>query len=90
MGFAVSMAAHAIGTRLSNAPRLPADQVLGEVNEGFRYAQVRLSPARLSHCMRWFGTVTRADEIARAYATTRKAFGKLHDRCSRCEKSGAS
>jgi alkylation response protein AidB-like acyl-CoA dehydrogenase len=57
--------------------RLPADQVLGEVNEGFRYAQGWLSPARLSHCMRWFGTVTRADEIARAYATTRKAFGKL-------------
>jgi len=57
--------------------RVPAEQVLGEVNEGFRYAQVRLSPARLSHCMRWFGTVMRADEIARAYATTRKAFGKL-------------
>ncbi|MCD9123379.1 acyl-CoA dehydrogenase family protein [Cupriavidus sp. UGS-1] len=57
--------------------RVPADQVLGEVNEGFRYAQVRLSPARLSHCMRWFGGAVRADEIARAYATTRKAFGKL-------------
>jgi len=57
--------------------RVPADQVLGEVDEGFRYAQVRLSPARLSHCMRWFGTVARADEIARGYATTRKAFGKL-------------
>ncbi|AQV98433.1 acyl-CoA dehydrogenase [Cupriavidus necator] len=57
--------------------RVPQDQVLGEVNEGFRYAQVRLSPARLSHCMRWFGGVARADEIARAYATTRKAFGKL-------------
>ncbi|CAG9177389.1 acyl-CoA dehydrogenase family protein [Cupriavidus pampae] len=57
--------------------RVPADQVLGEAHEGFRYAQVRLSPARLSHCMRWFGTVARADEIARAYATTRKAFGKL-------------
>lgn len=57
--------------------RVPADQVLGEVNEGFRYAQVRLSPARLSHCMRWFGGTVRADEIARAYATTRKAFGKL-------------
>jgi len=57
--------------------RVPQDQVLGEVNEGFRYAQVRLSPARLSHCMRWFGGVTRADEIARTYATTRKAFGKL-------------
>lgn len=57
--------------------RVPADQVLGEAHEGFRSAQVRLSPARLSHCMRWFGTVARADEIARAYATTRKAFGKL-------------
>lgn len=57
--------------------RVPADQVLGEVDEGFRYAQVRLSPARLSHCMRWFGTVARADEIARGYAATRKAFGKL-------------
>ncbi|QUN30954.1 acyl-CoA dehydrogenase family protein [Cupriavidus sp. KK10] len=57
--------------------RVPQDQVLGEVDEGFRYAQVRLSPARLSHCMRWFGGVARADETARAYATTRKAFGKL-------------
>ncbi|CAG2157074.1 acyl-CoA dehydrogenase family protein [Cupriavidus numazuensis] len=57
--------------------RVPASQVLGEVNEGFRYAQVRLSPARLSHCMRWHGCATRANEIATAYATRRKAFGKL-------------
>ncbi|SPA55621.1 acyl-CoA dehydrogenase family protein [Cupriavidus taiwanensis] len=57
--------------------RVPASQVLGEINEGFRYAQVRLSPARLSHCMRWHGCATRAHEIATAYATTRKAFGKL-------------
>ncbi|MGJ7507448.1 acyl-CoA dehydrogenase family protein [Variovorax sp. GT1P44] len=53
------------------------DQVLGEVDEGFRYAQIRLSPARLSHCMRWHGAATRAQEIATAYATRRKAFGKL-------------
>jgi acyl-CoA dehydrogenase len=53
------------------------DHVLGEVHEGFRYAQVRLAPARLSHCMRWHGAATRAHEIATAYATTRKAFGKL-------------
>ena len=53
------------------------DQVLGEVDEGFRYAQVRLAPARLSHCMRWHGAATRAQEIATAYATTRHAFGKL-------------
>lgn len=56
---------------------LTDEHVLGEVDEGFRYAQVRLSPARLSHCMRWLGSVTRAQEIASAYATTRKSFGKL-------------
>lgn len=57
--------------------RVPADQILGEVHEGFRYAQVRLSPARLSHCMRWHGAATRAQEIATAYAVRRQAFGKL-------------
>jgi acyl-CoA dehydrogenase len=57
--------------------RVPGNQVLGTVNEGFRYAQIRLSPARLSHCMRWHGAATRAHEIAVRYATTRKAFGKL-------------
>ena len=57
--------------------RVPEAQVLGEVDEGFRYAQVRLSPARLSHCMRWLGAATRAQEVATRYATNRKAFGKL-------------
>jgi acyl-CoA dehydrogenase len=57
--------------------RVPDDQVLGAAHEGFRYAQVRLSPARLSHCMRWLGSTARANEIATRYATTRKAFGKL-------------
>lgn len=56
---------------------VPSEQVLGEVNEGFRYAQVRLSPARLSHCMRWHGAATRAQEIAATYACKRRAFGKL-------------
>jgi len=56
---------------------VPADQVLGLPGEGFKYAQVRLSPARLSHCMRWFGSVTRAQEIATAYVCRRHAFGKL-------------
>jgi acyl-CoA dehydrogenase len=57
--------------------RVPDSQVLGAAHEGFRYAQIRLSPARLSHCMRWHGAATRAHEIAVQYATTRKAFGKL-------------
>ena len=56
--------------------RVPADQMLGEDGAGFNYAQVRLSPARLSHCMRWFGATKRANEIATAYAVKRHAFGK--------------
>jgi acyl-CoA dehydrogenase len=54
-----------------------ADQVLGEIGQGFNYAQVRLAPARLSHCMRWQGACTRAQEIATDYACRRTAFGKL-------------
>ncbi|MGI4952364.1 MAG: acyl-CoA dehydrogenase family protein [Janthinobacterium lividum] len=57
--------------------RIPADQMLGQSGEGFKYAQVRLAPARLTHCMRWLGAATRAQEIATAYAVTRQAFGKL-------------
>ena len=56
--------------------RVPADQMLGQSGEGFKYAQVRLSPARLSHCMRWHGAATRANEIATDYACKRQAFGK--------------
>ena len=57
--------------------RVPASQMLGASGEGFKYAQIRLSPARLSHCMRWHGACTRAQEIATAYACKREAFGKL-------------
>lgn len=57
--------------------RVPADQMLGQSGEGFRYAQIRLSPARLSHCMRWLGACVRANEIATDYANRRTAFGKL-------------
>ncbi len=56
--------------------RVPADQMLGQAGEGFRYAQIRLSPARLSHCMRWHGACERANEIATDYVNRRHAFGK--------------
>jgi acyl-CoA dehydrogenase len=56
--------------------RVPADQMLGEPGEGFKYAQIRLAPARLTHCMRWLGGCIRANEIATAYALRRQAFGK--------------
>lgn len=56
--------------------RVHRDDVLGEVGQGFRNAQVRLSPARLTHCMRWLGAARRAHEVAAAYARERHAFGK--------------
>lgn len=52
------------------------DAVLGEVGLGFEYAQVRLGPARLTHCMRWLGAARRAMEFAVRYASARDAFGK--------------
>jgi acyl-CoA dehydrogenase len=57
--------------------RVPASQMLGEAGEGFQYAQIRLAPARLSHCMRWLGACIRCHEIATDYANRREAFGKV-------------
>jgi acyl-CoA dehydrogenase len=56
--------------------RVHRDDVLGEVGQGLRYAQIRLAPARLTHCMRWLGAANRAHDIAAAYAVGRTAFGK--------------
>ncbi|HEY1300726.1 MAG TPA: acyl-CoA dehydrogenase family protein [Stellaceae bacterium] len=56
--------------------RVHRSQVLGRVGEGFRYAQARLAPARLTHCMRWLGAACRAHDIAADYARRRHAFGK--------------
>lgn len=56
--------------------RIPANQILGEPGKGFKNAQVRLAPARLTHCMRWLGQARRAQDIAIAYAKRRQAFGK--------------
>ena len=56
--------------------RVPAADILGEPGKGFRYAQVRLAPARLTHCMRWLGQARRAHDIAVDYSRRRHAFGK--------------
>jgi acyl-CoA dehydrogenase len=56
--------------------RVPDDAVLGEVGEGYRYAQVRLAPARLTHCMRWLGLARRALDVAMDRANAREAFGE--------------
>ncbi len=65
---------HAV-VRLKNL-RVPAGDILGEPGKGFRYAQVRLAPARLTHCMRWLGAARRAHDIAAGYAGKREVFGQ--------------
>ncbi len=56
--------------------RVPVDAVLGEPDLGFDYAQSRLVPARLTHCMRWLGVARRALEIAAEHAVMRTGGGK--------------
>ena len=51
------------------------DAVLGEPGQGLAHAQLRLEPARLSHCMRYIGRARRALETAQAYVTHRESFG---------------
>jgi acyl-CoA dehydrogenase len=56
--------------------RVPDAAILGEVGRGLEYAQLRLGPARLTHCMRWLGIARRALDIALGYAAQRHSFGQ--------------
>jgi len=51
------------------------EAVLGEPGRGLEYAQLRLEPARLSHCMRYIGRARRALETAQSYVAQRDSFG---------------
>ena len=53
------------------------EKILGVVDQGFALAQVRLAPARLTHCMRWLGIAQRSHEFAVAYAAQRPMFGTV-------------
>src|SRR5262249_1089700 len=60
---------------------VPDENVLMKVGDGLRVTQIRLGPARLTHCMRWLGLAKRSMEIARAYVADREGFGlRLGDR----------
>ena len=54
---------------------VPDSAVLGEVDRGFEYAQVRLGPARMTHVMRWLGAARRGHEVALAHVAERRGFG---------------
>lgn len=60
---------------------IPAENVLIGVGEGLKATQIRLGPARLTHCMRWLGLAKRCLDIAQQYADHRAGFGvRLRDR----------
>ncbi len=60
---------------------IPDEHVLGAVGDGLKITQIRLGPARLTHCMRWLGLSKRCMEIAGEYVGRREGFGiKLADR----------
>ncbi|HEY2526604.1 MAG TPA: acyl-CoA dehydrogenase family protein [Xanthobacteraceae bacterium] len=57
------------------------ENVLLGIGDGLKVTQIRLGPARLTHCMRWLGLAKRCLEIAQDYVNTREGFGiRLADR----------
>lgn len=58
---------------------IPEEDRLMEEGDGLRLTQIRLGPARLTHCMRWLGLSKRCLEIAHAYVKERRAFGSTLD-----------
>jgi acyl-CoA dehydrogenase len=60
---------------------IPFENVLMTEGDGLRATQIRLGPARLTHCMRWLAFAKRCMEIAQEYVERREGFGiKLADR----------
>ena len=51
------------------------ENVLMGVGDGLKVTQIRLGPARLTHCMRWLGLAKRCMAIAADYVATREGFG---------------
>lgn len=52
-----------------------AEDVLLAEGDGLKLTQMRLGPARLTHCMRWLGLAQRCVEEATTYAAVREGFG---------------
>lgn len=54
---------------------IPDEHRLLGVGDGLKVTQIRLGPARLTHCMRWLGMAKRALAIASEYVSERQSFG---------------
>jgi acyl-CoA dehydrogenase len=60
-----------------NGLEIPDENRLMGVGDGLKMTQIRLGPARLTHCMRWLGLARKSLGIARDYVLERKAGGVL-------------
>jgi acyl-CoA dehydrogenase len=64
-----------------NGLEVKDEDILLDVGDGLKVTQVRLGPARLTHCMRWLGLAKRSMAIAQSYVNEREGFGvRLADR----------
>lgn len=67
------------------------DNILLGVGDGLKVTQIRLGPARLTHCMRWLGLARRSLSIALDYVAVRESGGRcLADLESVREKLGSA
>jgi acyl-CoA dehydrogenase len=55
---------------------IPDSDRLMEIGDGLKATQIRLGPARLTHCMRWLGMAKRALELCSGYVKERRSFGQ--------------
>ena len=62
---------------------IPDENVLMDIGDGLKVTQIRLGPARLTHCMRWTGLAKRSLEIAGEYVKERDSFGTQAGRARR-------
>jgi len=82
-GFSVGKLEHKLGIRGSptgqpifDGVRVPEDNVIGDVNEGFRVAMGTLDRSRLGVAAQALGIAQGATDYAAAYARERRQFGK--------------
>ena len=82
-GFSVGKLEHKLGIRASptgspsfEAVRVPAANVIGEVNRGFTVAMSTLDRSRLGVAAQALGIAQGATDFAAAYARERKQFGR--------------
>ncbi len=82
-GFSVGKLEHKLGIRGSptgqpifDGVRVPASNVVGEVNEGFKVAMATLDRSRLGVAAQALGIAQGATDYAAAYARERRQFGQ--------------